>query len=189
MTTLSRSKKPTKITKTAKPTKKKKLASKSGVRQRCLASFQKLRRLEEADENGMVRCISCGRVMHWSEAQGGHYIGRANRVTELEKDNVFPQCPTCNGMLSGNPVRYRINLVRKIGEPRVKRLEDMLEASKGSEEAYGRLSNEDKAKVTEKKGLRYYLDKKSEFDDQIFKIKDRRRDNTEDIEDEEDDEE
>ena len=65
-----------------------KTVSTGKLRERALALFQKLRRIEEANEDGYVYCISCGKLMHWKEAQGGHYIPRANRATELEHDNV-----------------------------------------------------------------------------------------------------
>ena len=126
------------------------------IRQRCLTAMQKLRRLEEANPDGKVRCISCGRVMDWTEAQGGHYISRTCRATELESDNIWPQCTACNMYKSGNPIAYRYSLARKIGEARVKRLEDMKAASDGDEEAIASLSAEDLAKVNAKKGREYY---------------------------------
>lgn len=128
------------------------------IRETCLSAMQKLRRLEEANDEGYVSCISCGRVMHWKEAQGGHYISRTCRATELEKDNIWPQCPRCNGPLCGNPVPYRYNLVKRIGEARVKRLEDMREAYYGNQEAFDSLSREDQKAVLMKRGKVYYAE-------------------------------
>lgn len=133
------------------------------IRQRCLASFQKLRKLQETNDAGYVSCISCGIRMDLSVAQGGHYIPRGNRATEIEHDNVWPQCQRCNGFLNGNLILYRRNLVKRIGEARVKRLEDMAEAYRGDIEAMASLSEEDRIKVTEKKGKQYYLEKNNEF--------------------------
>ena len=97
--------------------------------------------------------------MDWREAQGGHYIPRGCIATELEPDNVNPQCPRCNGYLNGNPIDYRISLVDKVGEARVKRLEDMKLAYNGSSEAMERLSPEDRASITQVKGKVYYKEK------------------------------
>lgn len=139
------------------------------IRQRCLASFQKLRKLEETNDEGYLTCISCGQRMHISVAQGGHYIPRANRATEVEHDNVWPQCQRCNGFLNGNPISYRRNLVKRIGEARVRRIEDMAEAYRGDLEALLSLSEEDRAKVQLSKGKQYYAEKQMELKEELKK--------------------
>lgn len=140
------------------------------IRDKALSSFQKLRRMEEANVDGYVECISCGKVMHWKEAQGGHYIPRANRATEMEHDNVWPQCQRCNGFLNGNPIQYRIRLVRKIGEKRVSRIENLAMANKGDDDALASLSTEDKMNAVSLKSKKYYLARKKEFDSRIREI-------------------
>ena len=138
----------------------------SNIRQKALSSFQKLRRVEEANADGMVRCISCGKVMDWRESQGGHYIPRGCTSTELEPDNVNPQCPRCNGPLNGNYICYRMGLVNKIGEERVQRLEKMMECHRANYsdcDAMAELSAEDRASMTQTKGKVYYKAKYDEF--------------------------
>lgn len=137
------------------------------IRDRAMANFQKLRRLEEANDEGYVTCISCGVRISWKEAQGGHYIPRANRATEIESDNVWPQCQRCNGFLNGNPISYRRNLVRKIGDVRVERIEDMAEAWKGDEEALASLSEDDIRSIMQTKGKVYYAEKNKEFKEKL----------------------
>ena len=151
--------KPLKKTKTSRSS----TASVGRLRDRAMALFQRIRRMEEANDDGYVRCISCGKLMHWKESQGGHYIPRANRATELESDNVWPQCQQCNGYLKGNPINYRYNLVRKIGEDRVNRIEHMAHAYKGDAESNGNLSDEDKISVIRIRGKQYYLDRIDEY--------------------------
>ncbi|MBI9095562.1 MAG: recombination protein NinG [Sphaerochaeta sp.] len=124
--------------------------SKAKPREKALAAFQKLRRYQEATDNGFVRCISCGKLMSVKEAQGGHLVSRRVRATELKHDNVWPQCPKCNGPLSGNVIAYRANLVKLIGVVRVQRIEDLANASEGDEEAYQRLSGEDRRSTVRK---------------------------------------
>jgi len=123
-------------------------------RQKALTAFQLLRRLEES-HNDIVTCISCGRKDTISRMQGGHYISRRCRATELEPDNVWPQCIYCNQFLSGNLIGYRDNLIEKIGLERVERLEDLYRAWQGSDEALERLSDEDKRLLVKKKKIDY----------------------------------
>ena len=125
--------------------------SKAGSREKALAAFQKLRRYQEAIPNGYVYCISCGKPMPVKESQGGHYVSRRIRCTEMEPDNVWPQCYRCNGPLSGNVVAYRAALVKRIGERRVRRIEDLANASQGDDEAFARLSDQDKRAVVLKR--------------------------------------
>lgn len=133
------------------------------IRSTAMMNFQKLRRMQEANDDGLVRCISCGKVMHWKEAQGGHYIPRTVRPTEMDPDNVWPQCPQCNGVRYGNLHAYRSSLVRLIGEARVKRLEALREAYYGDQEAFENLSPADQRIVLEKKGKVYYAERNKEI--------------------------
>ena len=151
-----------KMTRLKEPVKVKKKIP-SGIRDSCLSAFQKLRRLKEANDDGYVRCISCGKVIHWKEAQGGHYIPRSYRATELEEDNVNPQCEYCNLKLNGNTAMYRINLIKKIGIERVERLENMALAERGNQDAMEGLSMEDQFKVMRKKNGDYYLSRRKEY--------------------------
>lgn len=70
-------------------------------------------------------CISCGSktAPDWS---GGHYFD-AGIYSGLifHEDNCSLQCNShCNGFLHGNKANYRIGLVKKIGEERVRWLEE-----------------------------------------------------------------
>lgn len=135
----------------------------SNIKQTTLKNFQRLRRLEESNIDGLERCISCNKVLHWKEMQGGHYISRRVEATCIEPDNVWPQCSSCNCYKAGNYANYRINLVRRIGEARVKRLENMMAASQGDEEALESLDPMDRFEVTRKKGKVYWYEKNEEF--------------------------
>lgn len=121
------------------------------------------------------RCISCGALMNLTglsnHAEGGHYVSRKCRATEIDADNIHAQCHRCNFGLSGNVIAYRMALIEKIGEARVKRLEDMFAASKGSEEALARLDNRDQLEVLRKKGVAYYKSKCTELDEQLAKVR------------------
>jgi len=149
-----------------KPTKKK-----LHTRAQCLSLAQKLCKLREYAKNGRLECISCHKELILGEAstQGGHYISRADRATETEPDNLWPQCSICNVRMSGNIPMYRWNLVKRIGEERVRRLELMSLARKGSVEAKKELSASDYALATMKKSARYYDNLYYELKEEIKK--------------------
>jgi hypothetical protein len=91
-------------------------------RDKAVRAFCKLRRLQEANEAGYVRCITCGRIMKWNECDGGHFIHRRFRATEVEPDNVWPQCIACNRFGNLSLADYGERLAEKIGWERVNRL-------------------------------------------------------------------
>ena len=70
-------------------------------------------------------CISCGT---WNAAwNAGHYFSTGSSPhLRFNLLNIHKQCVVCNMHLSGNLIRYRQNLVKKIGEDRVLVLESTL---------------------------------------------------------------
>ena len=67
-------------------------------------------------------CISCG---SWSSPQCGHYMSQGHHsALRFNEDNCSRQCLRCNNYLHGNLINYRIGLVKKIGEDRVRQLEE-----------------------------------------------------------------
>jgi len=87
-----------------------------------IRAFCKLRRLQEANESGYVRCITCGAIVKWNECDGGHFIPRGKRGTEIDPDNVWPQCVSCNRFANITLKEYSNALALKIGEDRVEAL-------------------------------------------------------------------
>jgi hypothetical protein len=143
---------------------------KQSERQKTLSVFQKLRRLQETDEYGNCRCISCGKLFFWKDGDGGHYITRECRATELDADNVWPQCKACNRFKSGNGTLYQYALFKKIGIIRTMRLESLLLASKGNEDIIKELSNEDKRLIIQKKNDEEYKKLRKGFMSEIRAI-------------------
>jgi len=82
--------------------------------------FNRYIRLRDKD----LPCISCGQFKDNYDA--GHFwsVG-ANSYLRYNEDNVHKQCsPSCNRWKNGNPLEYRIGLVKKIGEKRVQWLDE-----------------------------------------------------------------
>lgn len=68
-------------------------------------------------------CVSCNRH-HDGQWHAGHFLS-TGACPELRFDpaNVHKQCAPCNNHLSGNVVRYRIELLGRIGAAELARLE------------------------------------------------------------------
>lgn len=110
--------------------------------------FQLFVRLRDKD----LPCISCGRVADYYD--GGHYF-KAELYSGLifHEDNCHKQCKRpCNLDLHGNEANYRIGLIKKIGEDRVKWLEenkDKLRTYEYTREEYLKIKSLYKEKVKE----------------------------------------
>lgn len=76
--------------------------------------FSKYIRLRYA-VNFFARCVTCGRVDHYSRMQNGHYIGRRIMATRYDEKNCNVQCSYCNETLGGNLVKYKAYLQRTYG--------------------------------------------------------------------------
>ena len=81
--------------------------------------FNKYIRLRDQDDG----CISCGSRSAYAY-HAGHYrsIGSAGHL-RFNEQNCHRQCSACNTHLSGNLIRYRLGLIRKIGIHAVEALE------------------------------------------------------------------
>lgn len=76
--------------------------------------------------NGYFICISCQDLKPVSQMNAGHYYPKEPleyRSVRFDLDNIHGQCVRCNKYLSGNLIAYRANLLIKIGEHRLRQLE------------------------------------------------------------------
>lgn len=53
-------------------------------------------RRSNANEYGQVACVSCGKILLWSEAQCAHFIPRSHMNTRFNLMNLAPACEECN---------------------------------------------------------------------------------------------
>ena len=88
--------------------------------------LQRLVRLKASDDNGYCSCVTCGKLDHYKNMQGGHFMPRGRTVFKLFEENIHPQCPHCNcwGMKQAHYVlKYREYMVDTYGERRIKAME------------------------------------------------------------------
>lgn len=109
-----------------KPIKKESSRNYSKALREAKQSFQLLRRLQETDENGIVKCVH-GSYRSYKSCDGGHYLPGYKLFTCFNPLNVWPQEKYKN-MDMMNPVtvmEYRDFLINKIGLQKVEWLESV----------------------------------------------------------------
>lgn len=89
-------------------------------------------RLRDAMSNGAFKCISCGQIKPFEQADNGHYVNRQHMNTRFDETNCNAQCRHCNRFMEGNIQNYRKGLIAKYGEQRV----ILLEAKQGITRKY-----------------------------------------------------
>lgn len=86
-------------------------------------AFSLFIRLRDTSPGGVFRCISCGRILPFAQADCGHYINRKHMSTRFDEMNCNAQCRSRNRFDEGNIQGYRQGLIRKYGERNVILLE------------------------------------------------------------------
>lgn len=107
-----------------------KLPSLPKLRKKLWKIFSLYIRKRDADENGMVNCISCGKWLHFKEGDAGHYHPQSLGLqTVFVEKNVHFQCTWCNHALQSNQVEYAKALVKRYGEGILEELEPLKHGS------------------------------------------------------------
>lgn len=79
--------------------------------------FNQYIRLRDCGEKGWAYCISCGKVLQYTQTQAGHFwsVG-AYPAVRFDERNVHVQGACCNTFRHGNLLEYREGLIDKIGQ-------------------------------------------------------------------------
>ncbi len=77
--------------------------------------FSIFTRTKDADENGMVSCVTCGRRAYWKEMDAGHYVPRQDLAVRWDPRNVWPQCRPDNVFRGGEPEKMAIYINQTCG--------------------------------------------------------------------------
>lgn len=110
-----------KLWKKEKFERKEKIKTKSDHLAELQAIFNEFIRLRDRNEP----CISCGTTKPDIKYDAGHFHSvKAYPSVRVYEDNVHKQCSNyCNVHLSGNSIKYRENLIIRIGQERFDELE------------------------------------------------------------------
>lgn len=82
-------------------------------------------RLRDTNYDWWGYCISSSKKLYWTEGQAGHYCSNASsKIHTWNPYNVNLQSMNDNVYKHGNLLRYRDALIMKIGEVKVKELEE-----------------------------------------------------------------
>ncbi len=65
-------------------------------------------RHRNADDEGFVTCITCGRSNHLKKMQCGHFMSRAKYATRWNETNCQVQCYGCNVMQQGQQYKFSV---------------------------------------------------------------------------------
>lgn len=84
--------------------------------------FSQFVRLRDSDEHGRAICISCQRELPYEYMQAGHFYPRTHMATRWDEDNVHSECVTCNCFTSDHLIKYKGNLIKKIGTEAFERI-------------------------------------------------------------------
>ena len=98
------------------------------------ATFVFNRFIRDRDRDGeYYTCISCQstKKIKGNDYQAGHFYSGGNYPEmKFNENNVWGQCKKCNYFVGGNLLEYRKNLIKKIGQKEVDRLDLLAEMSK-----------------------------------------------------------
>jgi hypothetical protein len=89
--------------------------SRAGLIKKVDAAFSVFVRLNHADENGNVKCVTCGKVMPWKESQAGHFVKRGHAAVRWDERNVYPQCAGDNLFKNGAQDEMALHIIKTHG--------------------------------------------------------------------------
>ena len=75
-----------------------------------------IRRRDADNHTGMCKCISCSKSIHFSESDGGHFLGRQHLITRYDERNVHAQCRKCNRFEYGRQYEYSLAIGAELAE-------------------------------------------------------------------------
>lgn len=103
--------------------------------QETVKDFQKMVRYESANDQGIIKCVSCPATGHWKNTDNrfdaGHFFSRRHANTKFNEMNCWPQCVTCNRYRNGNYRDYTIWFIDRFGRDELDRLQAQSKVIRG----------------------------------------------------------
>lgn len=81
--------------------------------------------------DGVGRCITCDKPLHYKDAHAGHFQSRKYYQTRWDEENVNLQCAGCNTFGYGEQFKYGRALEMKYGDGTAEKLEKQARAGIG----------------------------------------------------------
>jgi hypothetical protein len=78
--------------------------------------FSLFTRLRDTDEKGYGKCITCGKVIHYTDGDAGHGVGRQHKATKFDEKNSHLQCRRCNYYGAGEQAIYKEEVEKRYGK-------------------------------------------------------------------------
>ena len=72
-----------------------------------------IRRRDADNDTGYCTCVSCKKIIHFTESDGGHFISRKHLSTRYDEENVNAQCRKCNRLTLGEEVANKLLIKSK----------------------------------------------------------------------------
>lgn len=99
-----------------KAKKKKRAPSLPRLKAKLDTLFSLYIRRRDADHNGMVTCIACGKRFHWQEVDCGHFVPRQHLAVRWDERNAHPECRYCNRFRVDHYIDYTDAMRAKYGD-------------------------------------------------------------------------
>lgn len=112
-------------------------------------------RLRDSDDNGFVRCCTCGIVRHWKQVDNGHFIKRQHNASRFSEVNCNAQCKGCNCFEQGANEKYAEFIKEKHGIDKY----NLLLASKNKHHKFTQFEIDQIAEIYKQKALQLAKEK------------------------------
>ena len=77
-------------------------------------------RRKDANSDGLVECVTCGKWSHWKDVHAGHFLPKKKgSAVYFNMENIHPQCPYCNVWQRGNLHAYYDYMLREYGQHKI----------------------------------------------------------------------
>ena len=81
-------------------------------------------RMKYADESGLIKCVSCGKVIPWKESDCGHFIPKSRGASvRWVEENCHPECQGCNRFSHSHLIGYTLYMIDMYGREKIEELE------------------------------------------------------------------
>jgi len=86
------------------------------LKKKCWDALSKAIRMEAADSNGIVECVTCNCKKPWKQMQAGHLIGGRTNGVLFDERGIFPQCVGCNMFKQGMGPEFTVFVIKNYGQ-------------------------------------------------------------------------